>query len=32
MSGLRESPMMTLGDEKEGRSANSKQSEAEENV
>ena len=31
-SGLRESPVMTLGDKKEGRSAYSKQSENEENV
>ena len=31
-SGLRESPVMTLGDKKEGRSAYNKQSENEENV
>ena len=31
-SGLRESPMMTLGDKKEGRLAYSKQSENEEHV
>ena len=31
-SGLRESPVMTLGDKKEGRLAYSKQSENEENV
>ena len=32
MSGLRESPVMTLGNKKEGRSAYSKQSENGENV
>ena len=31
-SGLRESPVMTLGDKKEGRSAYNKQSENEKNV
>ena len=31
-SGLRESPVMTLGDKKEGRSAYNKQFENEENV